>query len=231
MSLKKFHQNLPAIQHSKFTHWIINISIWSTHILWITLWTFCWTIWDLICCILCPLLWHTERNWHFKHVLATIAAPHFACTRIQSSIRSTCGSCYAPTWFTTISCTLTMLATRTYNTLSTCEEFHLARGVVDIAIGCTYRSILGCTVTINGTRFTDGTDVGAWTNVSKGYGMVSNTACLDTEHAAIQVGSAISAAHEVFLCWAFVGAVWTFWSFATLPVFLLEKLAIIMICF
>lgn len=55
--------------------------------------------------------------------------------------------------------------TFTYNTLSACHQLHKTRRVVYITIGCTDRSILGCTVTIHGTGFPNRTHICAWSNM------------------------------------------------------------------
>lgn len=47
-------------------------------------------------------------------MFATIWRSHFACARVQTTVRSTGGSRNTPAWFATISRALTMLSTRSY---------------------------------------------------------------------------------------------------------------------
>lgn len=140
---------------------------------------------------------HAEGQRHFEHMLATIGGAHLARTGIETAIRAASGPCHTPAGLAAHARRLAVLAAGLDDALTTGVQLHLARGVVDIAIGGTDGSILRRTVTVHGTGFALGARVAARTHMREFDSRQAHAARLNAQHAAIQIGASVGATNGI----------------------------------
>lgn len=128
------------------------------------------------------LLRHAEGQWYLEDVLAAIGGAHFAWTGIEASIRAAGWPSHTPTGLPAHARRLAVFAAGLHHSLAARVQLHLAGGVVDVAVGGAYRPVLRRTMTVDRTRFPDGTGVTAGSHVSHLDRGNPNTASLDAQH-------------------------------------------------
>lgn len=112
------------------------------------------------------------------------------------------------------------LVCRTYNTLTTCHQLHQTRRIIYVTIWCTHRSILWGTITIHGTRLPNRTYICTWAYMRQCNSSRAHSTRLHSQHASIQICSTIRSANEIFVIGTLVSAIWSLWTFTSLPIFL-----------
>lgn len=139
-------------------------------------------------------------------MLAAILRPHFAGVRVQNAVATAGRLGTTPTRFTTMSCGLAVLLIRTHDALTASEQLHLTRGLVDVSIASANRSVERRVIARDRTILPVGRNIVARPKMRQ---LDSDPADLHPEHALVQVGTPVGAAHWILIARAAVLALAT----------------------
>lgn len=129
-------------------------------------------------------------------MFAAVLRPHFAGVRVQNAVATAGGLGTTPARFTTMSCGLAVLLIRTHDALPASEQLHLTRGLVDVSVASANRSVEGRVIARYRAVLSVGRNIVARSEVGQ---LDSDPADLHPEHALVQVGTPIGAAHRILI--------------------------------